>query len=186
MNFLEKFLVGIWHVWKQQKKNYREEGEIDVDIIHYPSIVKRSEALQKTTTFNFSKYPTVVNRPSIGKATISHNCLICGEALIITIRSKKEIMKIIKSLIIVFCLSIGLIFIVSKTPLGSQPYAIYILTFGFTLILSSIAGLIYVLPMEYKKKGISDKIVDISFWEEFKSNSQYYMHAINQLPIEDD
>lgn len=167
------------------KNNYAEQGDIEVEIFHYHSIKKSTEMLQKTTTYNYSKYPFVINRPANGKTVIDHNCQICHEPLKIRVRSKKLLMKIINPSLIMFAVAIVLVLILVLFY-GNLKGTAFEVIGGMTamvLFVISVMGFIFALPMEYTNKGISD-IVTAKFWD--GATETHQRHVVNQSPINED
>lgn len=146
MNRLEKFITWFFG-WK-----YCEKEEVTVEIIHLHSWHKKVEALQKSYTYNFSKFPLKVVRPKSGKTRSTHNCPYCKKQLVIKAVSRASLKKIIN--ISGWILGIASIMtILSLILFGNKLTALAAVS--MILVILSFTLLALVLPMEYKQKGIS-------------------------------
>jgi hypothetical protein len=182
MNFLEKIMIWWYHGGAKPLKNYREEGEIEVEIWHMLSAETHTELGNRVTTSKYNKYPLIVNRPSTGKAEIDVECFFCKAPLQITIRSKESLMKIIKLSFVCFFLGIVIAFL--SLLIDSSPMFEIILMIGAVLLGISVVGLYLTLPLEYRDKGISGRLYSKKWSGKKLERAQW--HRINRIPMKDD
>jgi hypothetical protein len=177
MNYLEKVLVASLKP-AGSRSNYAEQGEVLVEIKHLLSVSQGTRYGQRTTEFNYKKYPLTIVRPTEGQAIIEHNCQICRAPLEISVRSKKSLMKIITPSAIAAV--VGLILVIAGVIIfGSQQFS-FVSLVGIMLVLLSAGVLFFVLPMEYKDKGIGDVIDHQTI---AGGGMGYAKHGIDQSPI---
>ena len=182
MNILGKMVAA--GLCPKGSAKYVEQGEISVEINHILSVSQRTSYGERTTEFNYQKYPLKIVRPTDGKTVIKHNCQICNSPLEIEARSKNALVKIIKPTAITFFVSIfGSIIlgmILGNRPLNQSILGVLVILL-FTLILLSAAVLFFTLPMEYQNMGISE-VIDSNIMG--GNDLGYAKHGINRRPTE--